>query len=116
MEKRYTALRFIATIYKILGVIVAILAVLAIIGIIAAFFARGVAFDYFPRQMGGRFMAGPIMQTAVGTTVAAVLALIYGGIVAFMLYGFGEAIYLLIALEENTRFTARILQSQLERE
>jgi ABC-type Fe3+ transport system permease subunit len=116
MEKRYRVLRFIATIYKILGVIVAILTVLAIIGIIVAFFVPGVGFESFPRQMGGRFMAGPIVQTAVGTAVAAVLALIYGWVLAFLLYGFGEAIYLLIALEENTRLTARILQSQLERE
>ena len=115
MEKRYGVLRVIATVYKILGGIVGILTILAVIGILAAFFVRGVSFENLPR-MGGRFMPAPLFGSVFGGLVAAGLTLLYGGVLAFMLYGFGEAIYLLIALEENTRLTAQILKNQLERE
>jgi hypothetical protein len=82
MQQSYTALRTIGTIYKILGVITVIATVLVALGV-------------------GRFF---------GT--GGVFALIGGGAIALTLYAAGEGVFLLLALEENTRLTATLLQRQ----
>jgi hypothetical protein len=103
MARRFTALRIIGTIYKMLGVIAGILTVLAFVAIIVAAVVGG-------GRLGRGFMPGPLY--GVRTTAAAIGVLIYGSIVALTLYAFGEGVYLLIALEENTRLTSELLQRQ----
>lgn len=90
MESRYSALRTIGTIYKVLAILALIFTVLAMCGILIASTAS---------EEGGIF-AG---------IIGAVGALIYFGGLSLTLYAFGEFIYLLIALEENTRMTANAL-------
>jgi hypothetical protein len=103
MSKRYTALRIIGTVYEILGVAAGILTVLAVIGIsVSTVVGRG----WFGRGL----RPGPFY--GMGMVGAAIVALIYGGIVTVTLYAFGEGIYLLIALEENTRLTSQLLERQ----
>jgi hypothetical protein len=112
MEKRYAALRLIATVYKVLGVIALIITLLAVVG----FCLTGLAGGGLLRELGRGPNAMPLAGAgmgAVGGLIAGGLALLYGGGLAVTLYGLGEAIYLLIALEENTRATVQLLQKQI---
>lgn len=99
MERRFTALRLIATLMKVVGVLVFLLGVLAFCGLSAGGLtgAFGPALDQMPR-MPGIALAGPLAGMAVLTS-----ALVQG----LLLYAAGEGIYLLLAIEENTRATAQ---------
>lgn len=107
MEKRYTALRIIATVYKVLGVIAGVITLLAVLGICASSLFGGAMLDRF-NELG---RSGPmgLFTGAVGGLIAGLAGLIYGGGLALTLYAAGEGISLLIALEENTRATATYL-------
>jgi len=101
MEKKYTVLRVIATLYKIMGVLIALgtvlLVILAIVGVAAGNPAlQQYGFD------GGPFFA----------FIGVIMVFLGGGLSALGIYAVGEAIYLLIGLEENTRFTAVLLRDR----
>jgi hypothetical protein len=81
---QFTALRTIGGIYKVLAIVVGIVTVLIALGL-------GSTFGF----------------------LAMVGALVYGGGIGLTLYAAGEAVYLLLALEENTRLTATLLQRQI---
>ncbi len=115
MERRYGALRILGTIYKILGVLVGIVTIVAALGLIAASFLGGGTMGNLPLNMNRPFMPGPMVGGMIGGVIAAVFAVLYGIGLAITLYGLGEGIYLLLALEENTRLTAQILERQFER-
>jgi|APMed6443717190_1056831.scaffolds.fasta_scaffold571689_1 hypothetical protein len=100
MDKRYTALRVIATIYKIIGVLVALLTVLAVVLMIV-----GVAGNSRSLAMYG--LAGPEM-----IVIAVISTLLGGGLGALGIFAVGEALFLLINLEENTRYTAILLRDR----
>ena len=108
MEKRYKALRIIATIYKVLGIIVLVITLLALLGICGTSLMGDTLLHEWGRGAGM-----PMMRGAVGGLIAIVVAILYGGGLAVTLYGVGEGIYLLIALEENTRATVQLLQRQV---
>lgn len=112
MEKRYRALRIVGTIYKVLGIIAAALTVLAVLAMCGTSLLGGAALDSVGRQFGQDLGGGGVFGGMVGGVIFSVLAVLYGGIIAVTLYAFGEMIYLLIALEENTRATAAMLQGQ----
>lgn len=111
MEKRYGALRFIGTLYKVLGVIAGVLTLLAVIGLCVSTLAGGAALAGLQRSQSGLGAAGALGGTLLGV-VSVIVSLIYGGGLAISLYGLGEGVYLLIALEENTRATVRLLEHQ----
>lgn len=97
MGKRYKALRIIGTIYKILGVMVAAFTIVASMVI---------------------FVIAPFLETASYETTAydwvgIIFLLFYGGLSAVGLYAIGELIYLMLALEENTRKTVNLLEKQI---
>ncbi len=104
MQRQYTTLKAIAVIFKVLGIIVAIVtifgALLACLG--------GAAISN-----AGRLNGFPNATTGGGVIFLAIIALIYGGIVALFLYAAGEGIYLMLALEANTRQTATLLQESV---
>jgi hypothetical protein len=100
MEKRYTALRIIATIYKVMGVIFGVLAILAAIATVLG----GATLDLgFGNRAGGTFVA----------LIGAVFILLGGLLGALGVYAIGELVSLLINIEENTRFSAIILRDRL---
>ena len=101
MEKKYTVLRVIATLYKIAGVLIALATVLAVILMIVGAAAGGNAL----RQYG--FDGGPLVAF-----IGVIFAFVTGGLSALGVYAIGEALYLLIGLEENTRFTAILLRDR----
>jgi hypothetical protein len=108
MKKKFSALRTIGTIYKIVGVIIAIFTILGSIGFCIVGFTGGAIFQSAASQLSG----GSNLNSA-GAGIAGVLAaiwiLIMGAIAALSTYALGEGIYLLIDLEENTRRTADLL-------
>jgi hypothetical protein len=112
MGKRYSALRVIGNIYKILGIFVAVLTIISIIGICGMSLIGGTAIDAFANQYGNESGSSGLLGGAFGGVIFGIVAMIYGGITSITLYGFGEAVYLLIALEENTRTTALLLQQK----
>jgi len=106
MEKRYKALRIIGTLYKIFGTIVGVITVLVILSICATSVLGGAGLRRFGHDMG----LPAVFSGMLGGLILSVVAIIYGGGLAITLYAAGEAVYLLLALEENTRATAMLLQ------
>jgi hypothetical protein len=101
MEKKYTILRVIATLYKIAGVLIALGTVLMVVITIIG----GAASSSTLRQYG--VDGGPLFAV-----IGAIFVFISGSLGALGIYAIGEALYLLIGLEENTRFTAILLRDR----
>lgn len=102
MARQFTALRVLGTIFKILGWLWLIVGLLGAIGTLVFGFA-------LTDQIGlpGIDIGGPLAGIA-GFVVAVVVA-----ILNFLLfYAMGEAIYLFLCIEENTRRTAYFIQQQ----
>jgi hypothetical protein len=114
MEQRYRALRIIGTIYKVLGGLAGLLTILIVITVCGTSLLGGAALQSMTRQFGYEQGVGGFLGSAFGGLVASVFVIIYGGGVSVTLYGFGEGIYLLLALEENTRATAEALMRRAE--
>jgi hypothetical protein len=112
MERRYHALRTIANIYRVLGYIVAVLTILSILAICGLSVISGTAFQTISQDLGVNTRASGVAGSIFGGLIVSLIVLIYGGVVAISLIAFGEGIYLLIAVEENTRKTALLLQNQ----
>ena len=112
MEKRYRALRFIGTLYKIFGILNAILSVLAVIGTCVVLFTSSTATSGLSEQLGASYAVNNVLAAVV----AAGLVLVVLGGLALTLYAIGEAAYLAIALEENTRATAMYMQYQMQQQ
>lgn len=105
MEKRYGVLRFIGTIYKLIGIIVLVLTVLGALGACAGVLVGGAAFRETAAQSGV-----PILGSLVGGLIIALFGLLYGGAIGLTLFAAGDFVSLLLALEENTRSTATLLR------
>ena len=112
MKKHYQALRVIGTIYKVLGGIVGVITILLVLGICATSVLGGAAMDTLGREFGGDTGFAGLFGGLLGGLIGGVLAIIYGGGLAVTLYAAGEGVYLLLALEENTRATVMLLQQQ----
>ena len=105
MEHRYGVLRIIATVYTVIGAIIAVIAVL--VALLACI--GGAAFSSFSGSNG----LPNTGSGAVGGIFAGIVILIFGIIYALIFYGLGEGISVFLALEENTRITATLLQQNL---
>lgn len=115
VEKRYRALRAIGTIYKVLGGIVGVITVLLALGACLMGIAGGATMDIMSDQLD-------LPITGLGTLggifyglILAVVVILYGGGLALALFALGESIFLAVAVEENTRTTAMLLQDQMRR-
>ncbi len=111
MEKRYGALRTIATIYKVAGIIVLVLTIISILGICATSVLGGTALSRLSQDYG--YNPGGAIGGVIGGLIASLISILAGGGLALTLYATGEGIYLLLAMEENTRATVALLQRQL---
>jgi hypothetical protein len=102
MDRRFTALRIIGTLFKILAWISLILGLVAAIGMLVVGFILG-------GQQGplGVQVSGPLAGIAMF-----VVALIIATINFLSLYAVGEFVYLALSIEENTRRTAYLAQQQ----
>jgi hypothetical protein len=103
MERRYTALRIISLVYRILGGLALILAVLGAILAVAI--------------PGSITVSSPALDTSNSDTLArllpAVIVLVSGILSGLGLFAVGQMIQLLLDTEENTRRTARVLTEML---
>lgn len=91
MKKRFLVLRFIAWALRVLGALTLIVALIAgIVGLVNGFSrGPGMMYPYWGRQMMGGWSGFGVLLSGL-----------FGGI---MLYGAGEVVDLLLAIEENTR-------------
>lgn len=116
MEKRYKALRFIGSLYKVLGVILLTITILAAIGICGISIWGGVAFESIGQDLGAAPDFTDFFGSVFGGLFVGFLVILYGGFVSLTTFAFGEGIYLLLALEENTRSSSMLLQRQINQE
>ena len=102
MGRRFTALRVIGTIFKVLAWFVLIVGVFGSV----AMLILGITLGNQDNLLGVSF-GGPLAGIAmfVGVLLAALIAFL-------SLYAIGESIYLLLAMEESTRRSAFLLQQQ----
>ena len=112
MERRYHALRTIGSIYRVLGYIVLVLTILAVLTICGLSIISGSVLQSVSRNLGVSSNASGLAGSLVGGLILSVLGLIYGGVIALSLIGVGEAIYLFLAIEENTRKTSFLFENQ----
>lgn len=110
MERRYHALRTIANVYRILGYIVLVLTILTAIAICGLSVLGSTALNNVAQQYGNTTVPTWI-GGIFGGIVGSILVILYGGMVALALIAFGEGIYLLISIEENTRKTALLFEN-----
>ena len=117
MEKKFKALRIVGTVYKVLGIIAGVLTVIGSIGFCLMSILGGSLMTSVVNSVnntyGGGSPSGPggVLGGILGGVVIGGIVLLYGGITSITLFAFGEGIYLLIGLEENTRTTALLLQN-----
>jgi hypothetical protein len=107
MEKRYRALRTIATIFKILGWVILVLGILSACGTAAAImFGVGTV----PGMMGPDVGGGEgFVWVLIGSIVGFIAMVVTMGLYALILIAAAEAINVFLDIEENTREMARRL-------
>lgn len=112
MEKKFRILRLIGTIWKILAWIVLIVGLVSSVGVLlASVFGGGIMgrFGLRPEQMPW----WPPRTLGLAGGVAAFIASLIATVLYFLLlYAIGELIYLLLAIEENTRLAAQLIQAR----
>jgi len=111
MEKKYTALRTIGNIYKILGIIVGAITLLLALFVCGGSLLGGTLMDGLSQGLGDTGGFG-FFGGLFGGLLMGLFVIIYGGGLGITLYAAGEGIYLLLALEENTRATAALLRER----
>lgn len=110
MDKKFRILRIIGTLWKILAWIVLIGGILGSIGVLLTGLLGGGLSSQFGQQ--GQSPLGPFVFSAAGAIVGFIGGLIVTAIYFLVLYAVGDLIYLLLAIEENTRLTSQWIQYQ----
>jgi hypothetical protein len=109
MEPRYRALRIIGTIYKVIGGLAGLVTILIVLSICATSVFGGAILGGMARDFGDGGGMGSFMGSTIGGLIGSLLVMLYGGTLSVTMFAFGEGVYLLLALEENTRRTAHFL-------
>jgi hypothetical protein len=117
MEKRFKALRFVGSLYKVVGIISGAITAISAIGFCIFSILSGSLLDSVLNSVsssGGGNSAGPagLFSGILGGLIVGGIILVYGGIAAITLYAAGEGIYLFLAIEENTRTATSLLQQR----
>jgi hypothetical protein len=109
MEKKFTILRFVGAVWKIMAWIVLGGGLLGSLGILLTSIFGGGIMGGMMSQYGqqGGWMTG---LGILGGVAVFIVSLIVTVIYFLLLYAVGELIFLLLAIEENTRMTARWIQ------
>jgi len=106
MVKKYKALRLVASVYKVFGYIVLVTTILSSLGVCISGLIGGSAFNLFANRLGETLSRGGTASMAVVGVLMGLGFLIYGAIIGITLLAAGEAVYVLIDIEENTRLSA----------
>jgi len=110
MEKKFKVLRVIGTVWKIVAWITLTIGILSSIGILLTSIFGGGILSQFGQQYGQMPRASWVFSLA-GGIVGFIVSLIVTIIWFLLLYAVGELIYLLLAIEENTRQAQRVQAS-----
>lgn len=110
MEKRFTVLRIIGTVWKVMAWFQLVLGVMvAVVVLLMGILGRAAIPDAFDMPRGTSWL------TSVAGGIVGFMAVLIGAIVYFLvLYAVGELIYLLLAIEENSRQTSEQIQWLLQ--
>lgn len=104
MEKRFRALRFIGTLYKILAWIALAGSILVALFLVLSGVLGGIG-----ASQAGDFLPGVALGGAVAGIVSG-LSVLIGGVIWFLaMYAVAEGIYVVLSIEENSRITAMAL-------
>ena len=107
MKKRFGVLIIIGNILKILGIVVGALSLLGGLIALVLSFAGGQFWSLF----------GLNANNALFTGIATALSLIIlGSLYALFIYGYGELVFLLISLEDNTHKTVALMDKMPKEE
>lgn len=114
MEKKFGFLRFIGTVWKVIAWIVLVVGVIISTGVLLMNILSGGVMGSIMGQLGqdygwsgGMPVALSVISGVVGFIFGLILTLIY----FVALYAMGELIFLLLAIEENTRETTLWMRS-----
>jgi predicted lipid-binding transport protein (Tim44 family) len=94
------------------GYIVLVLTILAALAICGVSVISGTAIESASQQFGLNSSGTGFFGGLVGGLLAGIFVILYGGLISLMLVAFGEGIYLLIGIEENTRRTTYLIENQ----
>lgn len=111
MVRRFSTLRAVSSILKILAFGLAVITFIIAIAICLAGVAGGVS-EGEPSGGYGIEVRFGLIGGVFGGIIFAAMAAIGGGGLAAVLYAFADLILIQIAIEENTRATLRILEAQ----
>ncbi|NLT42619.1 MAG: hypothetical protein GXX93_08090 [Anaerolineae bacterium] len=103
MEKRFRVLRTIGTLLKVLAWIVLVLAILG--GILMAVAGLGSTMGSITDALGDE-VAGYAIGGAFAAIVMGGVFILAGVLYFIILYAAAEGIYVILAIEENTRLTS----------
>lgn len=114
MERKFNVLRVIGTLWKVLAWITLIGGILFSLGIllVGVLGSGGALLRLFGQESAALPGAMGLVSSVVGFGIALVSALIY----FLILYAVGDLIYLLLAIEENTRQTMHALKQNRDAE
>mgnify|MGYP001823668918 FL=1 len=102
MDRRFTALRVIGTVFKILAWISLILGIIAAVGTLILGFTLS----------GQEGLLGLGLGSSLAGIAGFVVLLIIAAFGFLVLYAVGESVYVFLSIEENTRRTAYLAQQQ----
>lgn len=105
MKKRFGVLRILASVLKVLGIVVAAFAVLGGLGALIMSLAGGNLWSSFGVDANSGFLVG-----LAGSFGIVVLGVLY----AVILYGFGELLILFLSMEDNTFKTVKLLEDVIK--
>ena len=104
VPRRFPVLRVISTFYKVIGIITAGVTLLVALGSCILQIAGSALIMGLERDLGISLpVAGGGIVVAL---ISSLIILLLGALYAAFIYGFGELISLLLAVEENTRLAA----------
>jgi len=115
MQRRFTVLRLIGTIWKIVAWLVLVVGLLSSLALLLTSLLGGGLLNQVLGQLGeqGRAFAwAPWVFSAAGGIVGAILSLFITVTYFLAMYAVGDLIYLLLAIEQNTRETMVVVRGQ----
>lgn len=107
MKKRFKFLRTLASIFKVLGIFLAAISLVCGIILVVLALSNGNFWSLFGLDAATGFTTG---------IASGILTLVGGLLYGLVVYGFGEMIYVLISIEENTYRTSTFLEEMQKEE
>jgi len=102
MKKRFKFLRTLANIFKVLGILLAAISLVGGIILVVLSLSNGNFWTLFGLDAASGYFYG----LSVG-----IITLVLGILEGLLIYGFGELIYVLISIEENTHKSSLFLEA-----